>query len=197
MSLPDRPRKPRDWKRSKSRQSLTKIVLLAALMFGLRGLISLGQKAAVYKGKKEKLPLSVARQPIDFSHKKHSAVGLSCPQCHTGAMESEQAGFPSTDECMICHDTVMSDSLEVRKLAEAHKRKEKVRWVRVYRLPEFVFFSHANHLRAGQQCVSCHGPVDQRDVLAQEISTSMTTCMNCHSAKRVSNDCSLCHQLGH
>jgi hypothetical protein len=25
----------------------------------------------------------------------------------------------------------------------------------------------------------------------------MTTCMNCHSAKRVSNDCSLCHQLGH
>jgi hypothetical protein len=197
--LADRPSERQDWKRRNqwARQSLVRIVLCAALISGLRSLISLGQKPVVYKGKKEKLPLSVAPQPVAFSHKKHYAVGLSCPQCHTGATESEQAGFPNTDECMLCHATMMSDSPEVKKLADAHRRKEKVRWVRVYKVPEFVFFSHASHLKAGQQCATCHGPVDQRDVLTQEISTSMTSCMNCHATKAVSNDCSLCHQLGH
>ncbi|PYV37031.1 MAG: hypothetical protein DMG06_29120 [Acidobacteria bacterium] len=177
--------------------SLLKTILYAVLLYHLTGGVSLAQKPVVYKGKKEKLPLAVAPQPIAFSHKKHAAVGLACLQCHAGATGKTQAGLPNTEQCMVCHDAMMADRPEVKKLAEAHRRGEKVKWVRVYRVPDFVFFSHASHLKAGEQCASCHGPVDQRDVLAKEISTSMTHCMNCHAARKASNDCSLCHQLGH
>jgi len=96
---------------------------------------------------------------------------------------------------MGCHSTVKADSPEIRKLHEIHKGRQKIGWVRVYKVPDFVFFSHASHLKAGEQCVTCHGPVEERHVLAQEVSTSMVACMNCHAARKASNECVLCHQL--
>lgn len=179
----------RDW--------LAKGLLFSLLLFGLKSSSLPGEKPIAYKGKEEKLPRMVAPQPIAFSHKKHAATGLSCLQCHGDGMEKDQAGLPTTEQCMLCHDTVSTDSPEVRKLGEIHRQQRKAKWVRVYQVPDFVFFSHVNHLKAGEKCVTCHGPVDQREVLAKEVSTSMTTCMNCHAARKVSNDCSLCHQLGH
>ena len=191
--------KRQDWKRygQRTRDSLVIAIPCAALLCGFPSAVSLAQKPVAYKGKKEKLPLAVAPQPIAFSHKKHAAAGLSCLQCHASATEKDQAGLPNAEQCLVCHDAMIGDSPEVKKLAEAHRRGEKVKWVRVYQVPDFVFFSHASHLKAGQQCATCHGLVDQRDVLAKEISTGMTSCMNCHAARKASNDCSLCHQLGH
>lgn len=174
------------------RKSLSSVLLLS-----LSGAVALGQRPAVYRGKEEKLPVAVRLQPIAFSHKKHVSVGLTCLNCHPDATEKEQAGLPNTEECMICHTTVKADSHEVRKLAEAHERGERVKWVRVYKVPDFVFFSHANHLKAGMQCATCHGPVQRREVLAKEVSTGMIACMNCHAQNDASNECFLCHQLGH
>ena len=77
-----------------------------------------------------------------------------------------------------------------------YAEEERVKWVRVYRVPDIVFFSHRNHLKAGEKCVTCHGPVASRHVLAKEVSTSMTSCMNCHRSRRVPNECYLCHDLG-
>ncbi len=72
----------------------------------------------------------------------------------------------------------------------------KVDWVRVYEVPEFVFFNHKKHMAADLECVQCHGPVETREVLAQEISVSMTACMNCHAERGVANHCYFCHDLG-
>jgi hypothetical protein len=155
------------------------------------------QNPPVYTPPEEKLSQAVAPQPIPFSHKKHVAAGQTCLDCHAGAAEAESAGFPATEHCMACHETIKSDSLHIKKLAAVHQRSEKVKWVRVYRLEDFVFFSHATHSRAGVECESCHGPVAKRDVLAKEVSTSMVACMNCHAAKKAPNGCSICHQLGH
>lgn len=163
------------------------VLLAAAALFA--------QQAPVYKGKEEKLPAEVAPQPVRYSHKRHLALGMRCLDCHKGAVEKDQAGLPGTVLCLGCHSTIKTDSPEIRKLAEIHKRGEKIRWVRVYRVPDFVFFSHASHLKAGEQCVTCHGPVQERDVLAKEVSTSMTACMNCHAVRKASNECVLCHQL--
>jgi hypothetical protein len=33
-------------------------------------------------------------------------------------------------------------------------------------------------------------------VIAQEVSTSMTACIQCHKSMKASTDCFLCHQLG-
>lgn len=158
--------------------------------------MSAQQPPAVYKGKEEKLPIAVAPQPIAFSHKKHLAVGQTCADCHAGATQRDEAGFPPTELCMACHETIKPGSREIKKLAATHRRGEKVKWGRVYRIPDFVFFSHANHINAGLKCQECHGPVEMRHVLAKEVSTSMVACMNCHAAKNAQNGCSVCHQLG-
>ncbi|MCI0417864.1 MAG: cytochrome c family protein [Acidobacteria bacterium] len=157
----------------------------------------MGQQSPTYKGKEEKLPASVSSQPIAFSHKKHMGLGMRCLDCHVDAGEKDRAGLPQAEQCLACHSTIKADSPEVKKLVGVEKQGRKVQWVRVYLVPDFVFFSHANHLKAKLACAACHGPVEKRDVLAKEVSTSMVACMNCHAAKRVSNECSFCHQLGH
>ena len=98
---------------------------------------------------------------------------------------------------MACHESIKPESSAVKKLTAAHQRSAKVKWVRVYRVPDFVFFSHATHVKAEVECNTCHGPVAERDVLAKEVSTSMVMCMNCHAEKKAPNGCSVCHQLGH
>jgi hypothetical protein len=155
------------------------------------------EKPRAYTPPDEKLPVVVAPQPFPFSHKKHAAAGQTCLDCHARAAERESAGFPSTDQCMTCHETIKADSAKIKKLAAAHRRGDMVKWVRVYRLEDFVFFSHASHFKAGVQCESCHGPVAERDVLAKEVSINMVACMNCHAARKAPNGCSFCHQLGH
>jgi hypothetical protein len=156
----------------------------------------LGLTPVVSQGKEEKLPVVVAPQPILFSHKQHISIGMACLDCHVEATEKDQAGLPDAEMCMGCHETVKADRPEVKKLAEAYQRKEKIRWVRIYQVPGFVFFSHANHLKSGELCTACHGPIEQREVLAKEVSTSMNACIKCHIARKASKDCYLCHQLG-
>lgn len=175
---------------------MREILCIIFLLFTSAGLLR-GQQQPVYKEKKEKLPVAVAPQPVAFSHKKHASADMACIDCHVDAAEKDQAGIPNVEQCMTCHEAIQTDSPEIKKLAQAHERNEKVKWVRVYQVPDFVFFSHANHLKAEQECVTCHGPVAQRDVLAKEVSTGMIACMNCHAARKFSNECYLCHQLGH
>jgi Cytochrome c3/Cytochrome c7 and related cytochrome c len=170
-----------------------KAIFLSAALLTLP---SFGQQPIVYKGKDEKLPQQVAPQPILFSHLRHTAAGIKCLDCHPGADKRERAGLPQADQCMLCHQTIAADSAQIKKLAEKQKANEKIDWVRVYHVPGFVFFSHVNHTKAGLECETCHGPVQQRQVLAKEVSTSMTTCMNCHAARQVPNHCQFCHSLG-
>jgi len=154
------------------------------------------QEPKGYIGAAEKLPFDPGPQPILFSHKTHAGASLKCLDCHANAPLQDQAGWPATSKCMACHRTTQAESPEVKKLAVFHQRGEKVPWVRVYRVRDFVFFSHTNHLKTGAQCAECHGPVETRAVLLKEVSTNMAACVNCHRAKKASTDCSLCHQLG-
>jgi Class III cytochrome C family/Cytochrome c7 and related cytochrome c len=153
--------------------------------------------AAVAIGQETKMgQLDPVAQPVPFSHKRHASAGLNCLDCHEGTRERDEAGLPQAKKCMFCHATIKSESPSIRKLAEAKKTGEKISWVRLYRVPDFVFFSHASHTAAGVGCVSCHGPVAKRDVLAQEVPTKMQTCVACHIERHASTSCVLCHQLG-
>ena len=57
---------------------------------------------------------------------------------------------------------------------------QPVRWVRVHNLPGFAYFDHRPHLRAGVGCSTCHGRIDQMDVVAQAQPLSMSWCLDCH-----------------
>jgi hypothetical protein len=55
-----------------------------------------------------------------------------------------------------------------------------LRWVRVHNLPDYAFFNHSVHVRAGVGCVSCHGRIDQMEVVTQAEPLSMSWCLDCH-----------------
>jgi hypothetical protein len=133
-------------------------------------------------------------QPIPFSHKNHVEKGLACKDCHTMPDPGDQAGFPPTAKCMACHATIERDSPPIVTLAGFHARQEPVPWKRVYRVPEYVSFSHKTHaVKAQIDCETCHGPVRQRDAIRKEKPTSMSSCMDCHKARGASLACDFCH----
>lgn len=151
-----------------------------------------------YRSPEETLPLAVAPQPVAFSHRVHAGeAGLECLFCHSQAEEGDYAEIPTAAECMVCHQQVAASSPEVQKVAAAAASGEGIPWVPVYRVPDIVFFSHKEHLEAGEECATCHGPVETRDVLEKEVSTSMTACLDCHRERGAPVHCTLCHVLGH
>ena len=146
----------------------------------------------------EALPKAVAPQPVAFSHRVHATALLACDFCHAGAAKGDAATLPPVDLCLTCHRAIRADSPEVAKLRDASERGSRIAWVvPVYRVPDYVFFGHAPHLRAGHACAECHGPVETRDVLQKEVSTSMNGCLDCHRRRDAPRDCVACHQLGH
>lgn len=148
-----------------------------------------------YESPPEQLPRVVAAQPVPFDHRLHIKHGMACVDCHPGALEKARAGLPQRERCMLCHRTIAADRPGVRRLA-ALPEAEKIPWERVYRVADFVFFSHREHASSGVTCDACHGPVETRSVLHQEVSTNMVACMNCHVLREASTECYLCHDLG-
>lgn len=149
---------------------------------------------ADYTGAREQLPVAVAAQPVAFSHKIHMDAGARCIDCHSGATTQTRAGIPDSPQCMNCHRAVKRDSPQVAAIRRFSEQRVPIPWVRVYKTPDFVNFSHARHAKFA--CAQCHGPVEQRDVLAKEVSTSMDACMSCHIEHKASTNCSVCHELG-
>ena len=54
-------------------------------------------------------------------------------------------------------------------------------WVRIHNLPDHVYFNHAQHVNVGNvECQSCHGPIQEMEVVYQWAPLSMGWCINCH-----------------
>ena len=142
-------------------------------------------------------PSEPAKQPIPFSHKRHGQVGMQCEACHKEVEGGERLQMPGVVECMSCHQTVMKENPAVQKLAQFEKEGKALSWTRLYRLPEFVFFSHQKHRNAKVECETCHGRTYDRDYLWQEKEVSMGACVDCHKLRKAPLSCSLCHDMGH
>lgn len=120
-------------------------------------------------------------QPVPFSHRLHAGeLEIDCRYCHSGVEVSPVAVVPPTQVCMNCHTTVRRDSPLLQPIRDSASSNFPMRWVRVHQLPDFVYFHHAAHVHAGVGCASCHGRVDQMDVVRQEAPLSMSWCLDCH-----------------
>lgn len=136
-------------------------------------------------------------QPINFSHKIHAGDNkIPCMYCHIFADRSRVASVPSVQKCMGCHKTIKTDSPLIQQLTAYWDKKEPIPWVKVHNLPDYVYFPHKRHIRAGLDCSLCHGKVPAMARIRRVAPLHMGWCIDCHDSHGVKNgrDCWTCHQ---
>jgi hypothetical protein len=148
-------------------------------------------------------------QPIPFSHKHHAGTfQIECAYCHSGTDRSRAAGVPSVELCMGCHAQFPAeyDELEGIQILKQHwEQRKTIPWTQIHWVPDYVKFQHQAHVRAGLDCQTCHGPVQELDKLYLVPDTQwwqyglptqkleMGWCIMCHRDKGASQDCVTCH----
>jgi hypothetical protein len=161
-------------------KSTDKYVRIAGAIVGA---LALGGAAfAVYVGHPEVIMTGYSPvQPVPYSHKLHAGdLGMDCYYCHSTADKSAYAAVPATQTCMNCHTRVKPTSPRLARVRESYESGQPINWVRVHRLPDFVFFNHQTHVTAGVSCVTCHGRVDQMIEVKQVEPLNMAWCLDCH-----------------
>jgi hypothetical protein len=122
-------------------------------------------------------------QPVPYSHKLHvGQLGLDCRYCHSNVEKSGYANIPTAQTCMNCHSQIKTQSALLAPVRESYETGKPVQWVKIHRVPDFVYFNHSAHIARGVGCVQCHGRIDQMEVVTHEKSLSMEFCIDCHRA---------------
>lgn len=152
-------------------------------------------------------------QPIHYSHRIHAGDnGIDCKYCHSSARVSKTSGIPSLNVCMNCHKSIyevapetqaegmneygVDYNAEIKKLYAAvgwddaeqkyTGETQPVKWVRIHNLPDFAYFNHSQHVTvAGVECQTCHGPVEEMEVMYQYSPLTMGWCIDCHRTTEV------------
>ena len=124
-------------------------------------------------------------QPIAFSHKLHAGkLEIDCLYCHSNAEKGPHASVPPMSTCMGCHSVVATKEPEIVKLTEYYEKAKEtgkvIPWIRIHRLPDHVYFTHQMHVNAGVECQTCHGEVQEMEVVRQVRSLEMGDCLSCH-----------------
>jgi hypothetical protein len=131
-------------------------------------------------------------QPVAYSHALHAGtLKLDCRYCHIYAERGPHAGVPPTQVCMNCHAQVKKDSEKLAPIRDSWgggTGTASVPWIRIHKVPDFAYFNHSAHLgvgvgenRAAIGCETCHGRIDQMEVVQQVQPLSMSWCLECHS----------------
>lgn len=150
-------------------------------------------------------------QPIHYSHRIHAGDnGIDCKYCHSAARVSKHSNIPSLNVCMNCHKNI-SEVAETTATEEHSKefydkqiaalyeavgwdkslqkytgKTKPVKWVRIHNLPDHVYFNHSQHVSvAGVECQTCHGPVEEMEIMKQHAPLTMGWCINCHRETNV------------
>lgn len=127
-------------------------------------------------------------QPIAFSHKVHAGeYQIDCNYCHTGVRISKSANIPSVNICLNCHNAIVKVtgetelSTEIQKIHDAKLNNTPIEWVRVHNLPDLAYFNHAQHYEVGGvECQTCHGAIEEMEVVKQFTNLTMGWCIDCH-----------------
>lgn len=127
-------------------------------------------------------------QPIAFSHELHAGqYEIECQYCHTGVEIGKSANIPSANICMNCHTHIQNVggkegiSTEIAKIYAAVDNNQPIEWVRVHNLPDLAYFNHSQHVAVGGiECQTCHGPIEEMEVVYQHSTLTMGWCIDCH-----------------
>jgi mono/diheme cytochrome c family protein/heme/copper-type cytochrome/quinol oxidase subunit 2 len=135
-------------------------------------------------------------QPIAFSHALHAGqYEIACQYCHTGVEIGKSANIPSANICMNCHTHIQNVggkegiSPEIQKIYNAVDNNQPIEWVRVHNLPDLAYFNHAQHVAVGGiECQTCHGPIQEMEVVGQHSSLTMGWCIDCHRQTEIATE---------
>jgi hypothetical protein len=120
-------------------------------------------------------------QPVPFSHALHAGqLGLDCRYCHNTVESMAHAAVPPAATCMNCHEKIFNDSPKLEPVRASYTTGEALKWVKVHDLADYAYFDHSAHVNRGIGCVSCHGRIDQMEVVTQSQPLSMGWCLDCH-----------------
>ncbi|MBN8703592.1 MAG: c-type cytochrome [Bacteroidetes bacterium] len=174
----------------------TKVAVVILFLIGWGGKLAWDgmMGIGIYQGYKPE-------QPIAFSHKIHAGDnGINCVYCHSYVEKSRHAGIPSVNICMNCHQGIEkgpnTGTAEIAKIYAAagwntetqayDKPQSPIKWIKVHNLPDFVYFSHQQHVVVGkQECTTCHGEVKEMTVAQQHAPLTMAWCVDCHRKTEV------------
>lgn len=132
---------------------------------------------------------------VPFDHTIHAGqYGIPCLDCHVYADRSPVAGLPSGRKCMGCHKFVASDKPAIQKLRERVAAGQPLAWLRVFAVPDFIYFSHRMHVRAKVACAECHGDMAAQKTITQDRPFTMGRCLACHEDRHATRDCLSCHK---
>jgi hypothetical protein len=161
------------------------------LLFGGVILFVLLGAAMIVRGTSEE-----GGQPIAFNHKLHKQSGAECIDCHRFYESERNAGRPTVQDCLACHDEAITEDREAVKIRAYADDNKEIPWKRLYRMPDHVFFTHRRHVvQGGVPCKTCHGGIgEMTEPPSKPLKTlSMSDCMNCHRKTGADNDCLACH----
>ena len=129
---------------------------------------------------------------------KHSGIpSLNvCMNCHKSIYEYKGNPEGPSQEDLANGYTNEFYTKEIKKLYKAVGWDEEtqqytgesqpVAWVRIHNLPDFAYFNHSQHVSvAGVACQTCHGPVEEMEIMYQYSPLTMGWCINCHRETNV------------
>lgn len=129
---------------------------------------------------------------------KHSGIpSLNvCMNCHKSIYEYKGNPEGPSAEDLANGYTNEFYTNEIKKLYKAvgwdedNQRytgdSQPVEWVRIHNLPDFAYFNHSQHVTAGKiECQTCHGPVEEMEIMYQYSPLTMGWCVNCHRETEV------------
>jgi hypothetical protein len=120
-------------------------------------------------------------QPIPYSHAVHvGKLGLDCRYCHSSVEKAGFAAVPPTESCLNCHRALFPESPKLAALVESKSTGKPIPWVKVHDMPDYVYFNHSAHVNAGVGCNTCHGQINQMEVVWQDKPMNMAWCLECH-----------------
>jgi len=120
-------------------------------------------------------------QPIPYDHYLHAEqLGIDCRYCHSFVDQSGHANVPDAATCMNCHSQVKKDSPNIALIRESYESGKPIEWVRIHKVPDYVYFNHAVHVNRGISCVECHGQINTMVEVHHDKSLSMAFCLKCH-----------------
>lgn len=137
-------------------------------------------------------------QPVAFSHKTHAGdLGLGCEFCHKYFRTGAHSGLPDGQTCSFCHSVVVGENEEAARLTELLGRSEPLQFNKLFRLPDYVFYTHRRHVAiGGLECSECHGGIAETERAPERplVEIKMAFCVDCHEERDVTTDCTACHR---